>query len=534
MRRAWHASAVAGNYVYIEGGEFSYSTGTDVTVQYSSTTLSIDLSTDWVNDTVVLKTTNKPSGVPTLSSPSFAYDEQNDIFYSGFAGRASDYGDRPDPPPFNLWSFKPDGAGGGTWNRELPAKDQALDGATRPAKAFQAFGGGSALVFGGVSTGRTSPKTEHLTVDIKLPGTLQLDMAAKTFANHSGNDDSPIHAVWGQMHYVPFFGPNGLFVKMGGSSLPERGANLLDFARLQVYDAATNTWYEQRATGNIPQGRKEFCTAGVNSTSETYEIFVYGGHNGDLGPEAVPYDEIFILTLPAFHWFKVDYPPQHPRFGHTCNAVGGNQIISIGGVDANSKIYFGWVNEITDSTFNTSADPFAQGLGIFDMTTLKWRDRYTANAPPYEQSDLVRNFYKTNPQNGSQLGGGLGDLFQTTHFTQAAPVAEGPTPTLSPPPSSSNNTGAIAGGVVGGVVGLALIAGLAYFLYRRKRNGYSKPGKGSDRAQLHVNDHALHTESRYPELPPKSKPAEVEGTEPRHEVGCERGRYEMEAREVGR
>lgn len=28
------AAAVAGNYVYIEGGEFSYSTGTDVTVQY--------------------------------------------------------------------------------------------------------------------------------------------------------------------------------------------------------------------------------------------------------------------------------------------------------------------------------------------------------------------------------------------------------------------------------------------------------------------------------------------------------------------
>ncbi|KAL8955753.1 MAG: hypothetical protein Q9193_006508 [Seirophora villosa] len=141
-----------------------------------------------------------------MSQPIFAYDEQNDIFYSGFAGRVSGYGDKPDPPPFGLWSFKPDGAGGGTWDRVLSANDSAVDAVTRPLKGFHAFGGGSALVFGGVANDYTSQETEQIRGNIRLPGNLQLDMAARKFTNHSGNDDSPILAVLGQMHYVPSFG----------------------------------------------------------------------------------------------------------------------------------------------------------------------------------------------------------------------------------------------------------------------------------------------------------------------------------------
>lgn len=95
--------------------------------------------------------------------------------------------------------------------------------------------------------------------------------------------------------------------------------------------------------------------------------------------------------------------------------------MSIGGIDANPNIYVNaFFDDIRKSTFNTSVDPFAQGLGIFDMTTLTWADHYTANAPPYEQSDLVKKFYADNPQNGSQFTTpGLQSLFQTTHFSQS-------------------------------------------------------------------------------------------------------------------
>ena len=87
------------------------------------------------------------------------------------------------------------------------------------------------------------------------------------------------------------------------------------------------------------------------------------------------------------------YNPQNPRFAHTCNAVGGSQIVTIGGVDANSNLTFGFSKPMTESTYNTSADPFSQGLGIFDMTALRFVDGYAAGANAYEQSDPIKEFY---------------------------------------------------------------------------------------------------------------------------------------------
>ena len=89
----------------------------------------------------------------------------------------------------------------------------------------------------------------------------------------------------------------------------------------------------------------------------------------------------------------MSYNPQNPRIAHTCNAIGGSQIVIIGGVDANSNITFTSSLSITESTYNTSADPFSQGLAIFDMTTLRFAEQYTAGAKPYEQSDPVKEFY---------------------------------------------------------------------------------------------------------------------------------------------
>ena len=112
-----------------------------------------------------------------------------------------------------------------------------------------------------------------------------------------------------------------------------------------------------------------------------------------LGLDAVQYDTINILTLPAFHWIHVPYNPQNPRFAHTCNAVGGSQIVTIGGVDGNSNLTLSFPQANTESTYNSSADPFSQGLAIFDMTALRFVDQYTAGANAYEQSDPIKEFY---------------------------------------------------------------------------------------------------------------------------------------------
>lgn len=120
---------------------------------------------------------------------------------------------------------------------------------------------------------------------------------------------------------------------------------------------------------------------------------MYAGWAGHLGPAAIPFDEIYVLTLPAFNWIKVDYPPQYPRHGLTCNAVGGSQILTIGGLDTNSKHTID--TYVYVSPFDTTPDPFTQGLAIFDLTTLQFADKYTAKAPRYVQSDTVKNYYDT-------------------------------------------------------------------------------------------------------------------------------------------
>ena len=120
---------------------------------------------------------------------------------------------------------------------------------------------------------------------------------------------------------------------------------------------------------------------------------MYGGSDGHLGTEAVPYDTISILTLPAFRWVSVSYNPQNPRIGHTCHAVGGAQIAVIGGADANCKQVLGNYADIGRSTF-ASPDPFSQGLAIFDMHELQFISGYTAKgAAVYEQSDEVKEVY---------------------------------------------------------------------------------------------------------------------------------------------
>lgn len=223
-----------------------------------------------MNATVVLQSTNKPSGTPQLSYPSLWWDERGSIFYSGATGRTS-YFDSPKPPPSSLWSFKPDGTGSGAWAEVLPAGDDAWVNVIRTAYGYQASAGSTALVLGGVATSKTSPETEDLSRDTLQPGLLDFDMRTRRFTNLSATDFNVNGTgVQGQMHFVPSFGPDGLFVIMGGNNASD---HQYGFNQITLYDAASHRWYNQSVTGNVPRGRQEFCVAGVNSTERTYEMY---------------------------------------------------------------------------------------------------------------------------------------------------------------------------------------------------------------------------------------------------------------------
>ncbi|KAL8836644.1 MAG: hypothetical protein Q9176_006157 [Flavoplaca citrina] len=235
----------------------------------ASSILSIDLSQDWLNSTVVLQSTDKPPEAPQLSLSSLWWDERDKLFYSGVTGRTSFF-DSPEPPPLSLWSFEPDGTGSGTWAEVIPAGDAAWENLTRTTDGYQASNGNTAFVLGGLTSSRTSPETEELSEEILQPGLLQFDMRTRRFTNSSATDfNANGTGAQGHMHFVPSFGPNGLFLVLGGENSSDYKYS---FDNISVYDAATKQWYNQTATGNVPRGRREFCVAGVNSTEGTYEM----------------------------------------------------------------------------------------------------------------------------------------------------------------------------------------------------------------------------------------------------------------------
>lgn len=115
--------------------------------------------------------------------------------------------------------------------------------------------------------------------------------------------------------------------------------------------------------------------------------FIYGGLKfGGQNIVDVVYQDVYVLSIPGFVWFKASHASAPARWGHTCNNLKGNQLISIGGIDNPETDWNIW-GEVA------LPDPYPQGIGIFDMTEMKWQSSYIADAPAYQSPKPVRDWY---------------------------------------------------------------------------------------------------------------------------------------------
>ena len=72
-------------------------------------------------------------------------------------------------------------------------------------------------------------------------------------------------------------------------------------------------------------------------------------------------------------------------------------MIIIGGVDpSNDTIFSGSADSGSEPV-----DPWPEGIGIFDMTALKFKDSYEANAKQYETPELIKQFYNDTSVNST-------------------------------------------------------------------------------------------------------------------------------------
>jgi len=280
-----------------------------------------------------------------------------------------------------LWKFKADGQGGGAWSVEPPANPSLFDGLIPGEYSAVANTADMGYLVGGIASGWTELYRAKNQV---LPGMLTFNMKTRLWQNGTIGF-SPVGTLIGaEAAYVPAYGPNGLVVLFGGYS-PVVDAEpditvspISEFQNLTFFDPQSKKVYWQATTGDIPPSpRARFCVTGFRSSGAGYDIFMSGGMNQR---DKFAYNDAYVLSLPGFVWTKLPDPPGGPRAEQSCVAVGNRQVLSIGGTNPYSKQW-------------TDPDPAPQGLLIFDMTAMQWKDSYDANAAAYESPEVIKGWY---------------------------------------------------------------------------------------------------------------------------------------------
>ncbi|KAH9234132.1 hypothetical protein K456DRAFT_1723772 [Colletotrichum gloeosporioides 23] len=369
--------------------------------------------------------TQIPKDVPVVLRQNIFTDNSPDTFYAwgGFVDK--------EPSPEEVFKFKADGRGGGSWSTDGigPRLTRYHGGACVSAPR-------SGFCLGGIE----EPTTSDFKHGDFVSGFLQVNYTSpeRVWIQHANAPYSEFGTVYGgTAHHVPSFRPDGLVVIFGGNHLdpdidqtPNR-----DMDKLWFMDPATpDQWHVQQITGGPPARRRWPCVVGAQGRNHTYEIFMFGGNDDNQA-----FDDVWILSLPGFFWMEAKYNGNSPRAQMSCVVAGQRQMIVVGGV-SRKGLY--------------ENDTFPQGLGIFDLTELEWKDNFNPAAAAYDSPPSVKSWYYDG-----QYDPGVERFLNLSH---------------SPSPADNSlSPGAMGGAVGGSILGAALI-GLVVFLLMRRRQKKKK------------------------------------------------------------
>ncbi|KAL9595979.1 MAG: hypothetical protein Q9219_006102 [cf. Caloplaca sp. 3 TL-2023] len=486
----------------------------------------IDLSRKWYNADraiwkhVAKRTKDSGSDPPSLNKGAIFSNGSSLWLYGGYLSKKSPEYSRM--PTNGIWRYD---IATDQWTQP-PVKDdniQRLFGGT----TVQA-GNLNAFYLGGVTPDNSS--TETPVTDPKgyqARGLLAFDESEQSFSNISTVTMNTFGTVeYGYLSYIEFFGSKGVLVTFGGSSGLGRpyGASStyttfnFGMKTVAIYDIASQSWYQQPTTGEVPLSGNGGCSVAVSAADHSsHSIYVFGGleDRGELD------DQLYILSLPSFIWIRV---PQGGgwRSGHKCHVMGSNHMLVVGG---------------SNKTACDSGPRFSQGLGIFSLNDHEWRSSYEptdGSAPYYIHSsissviggDTTGGATKLTPEDGYSSdalriimqGQGPGPA-QSPKPTQTAPS----TANSAPQSSSFSHTGVIIGSVIGGAVLVSIILGLIWFnKYRLRR---------SQQQHTHDVDSNKEVSETYEskELEARSKAHELRDTlgHHDHELSDSAQRYEI-------
>ena len=143
---------------------------------------------------------------------------------------------------------------------------------------------------------------------------------------------------------------------------------------MDLYDIERDKWYFQSTStdADYPLKTLSGCVA-VGSDERTWEIYMHGSIEQRF-VDSIEYasrQDIWVLTIPAFHWFRI--PADHNRkalVGHQCHIV-GKQLVTVSG------------HEVDGADWNTTAQEAScmnSPFRVFDLEQLKVG--YPSFSPP--------------------------------------------------------------------------------------------------------------------------------------------------------
>ena len=363
-------------------------------------------------------------------------------------------------------------------------------------------------------------------------------------------------------------GPKGTILYFGGfNSTPDAEGNFTqrDMSYIDVYNIDTATWHHVIAGGDTPQIRVNFCLAVSSAPDDSsFQITLYGGWDQS-GNHA--YADTYILSVPSFQWINVTDPfspdinlfigaTRPGRHTHSCVSYRDRQMLILGGLISDHDRHL--------NIERCSAEyPLLRAL---DLSTLEWQEEWNANPKKYVVPKAVRSVIGGGPGGGAtmtQPTGGFNDPDLSTALAQVAPrrnpedgMAEETDDTneMAEETDGTNDMDAaptkppvylVAGGVVGGVLGLAVIIAIAVFLILKRRRQREEPKHqihGShDRASIGEGSGLCNHQSSS-ELPHNNMDeqhvyhsSEIDGNQQRTGRKCEihsHPRQEIDGREV--
>lgn len=300
----------------------------------------------------------------------------------------------------------------------------------------------------------------------------------------------------------------------------------------------------QEASGNPPpSGLSAQCAVvTVSPDYSAFHITVYGGWSLS---SARSFETVYVLSVPSFTWINVTQTSLQSnteaavnstigRDSASCQLYNGALMIDLGGEIRNGA----------DSLTNGACSETFEPVQVLDLSTYQWQSSLDMNVeyqvPPAIYSVIggkyvvqilkrvilsfrtlsLRSYSANGGATSTIPQGGFADATLSSILQQRVPRAtstsssnstktpQAPATTSKSSPPQHNDTGAIAGGVVGGVLGLAIVMGTAWLFWRRRTSGKRDAAAGYDDKQdvatppaemeaRHLNE--LHGYDRVPE-----------------------------------